>query len=287
MATPQYAARSNRISKEELYALSALFMEYFETEEGEPAEQGEETEKYSKVGAALVLKNDKIFAIECSRDGVHAVARLVMEHQDVVKDCKIFVSRKPCSLCTKLVVQAEVKEIFYLPIEPEYHQDGLETEEKKIAFEKEKLWVDELFRVSAISQKVFVPGAGLKVVESTQKYDVPTEQQQDTSTETLRKKYWNKDWLKNIKHNLPWPSFDEEMRKQIDVDFEGIMAWAAKIALVAGPTEIACKFQRVPREGKTTETTAQGTFDPENNVTDREASRLIDNISKVSSRADR
>ena len=275
MATPQYAARSNRISKEELYALSALFMEYFETEEGEPAEQGEETEKYRKVGAALVLTNDKIFAIECSRDGVHAVARLVMEHQDVVKDCKIFVSRKPCSLCTKLVVQAEVKEIFYLPIEPEYHQDGLETEEKKIAFEKEKLWVDELFRVSAISQKVFVPGAGLKVVESTQKYDVPTEQQQATSTETLRKKYWNKDWLKNIKHNLPWPSFDEEMRKQIDVDFEGIMAWAAKIALVAGSTEIACKFQRVPREGKTTETTAQGTFDPENNVTDRKQAALL------------
>ena len=270
MTTPKYAARSHRISKEELYALVTLFMEYFplETEEGEPAEQGEKTEKYRKVGAALVLTNDKIFAIDCSRDGVHAVARLVMEHQDVVKDCKIFVSRKPCSLCTKLLVQAEVKEIFYLPIEPEYHQDGLETdEEKKIAFEKEKLWVDELFRVSAISQKVFVPGAGLKFVESTQKYEVPTEQQQETCRKTLLAKYWNEDWLKNVKDNLPWPSFDEEMRKQIDVDFEVTMAWAAKIALFAGSTEIACKFQRVPREGQTTATTAQGTFDPQNNET--------------------
>ena len=270
MATPNYAARSHRISKEEVYALVTLFMECFplETEEGEPDDQGEKTEKYRKVGAALVLTNDKIFAIDCSRDGVHAVARLVMEHQDVVKDCKIFVSRKPCSFCTRLLVQAEVKEIFYLPIEPEYHQDGLETDqEKKSVFEKEKLWVDELFRVSAISQKVFVPGAGLKVVESTQEYDVPTEQQQATCRETLLTKYWNTDWLKNVKDNLPWPSFDEEMRKQIDVDFEGIMAWAAKIALFAGSTEIACKFQRVPREVETTAMTAQGTFDPENNVT--------------------
>ena len=270
MATPNYAARSHRISKEEVYALVTLFMECFplETEEGEPDDQGEKTEKYRKVGAALVLTNDKIFAIDCSRDGVHAVARLVMEHQDVVKDCKIFVSRKPCSFCTRLLVQAEVKEIFYLPIEPEYHQDGLETDqEKKSVFEKEKLWVDELFRVSAISQKVFVPGAGLKVVESTQNYEVPTEQQQATCRETLLTKYWNTDWLKNVKDNLPWPSFDEEMRKQIDVDFEGIMAWAAKIALFAGSTEIACKFQRVPRESETTARTAQGTFDPENNVT--------------------
>ena len=279
MTTPKYAARSHRISKEELYALVTLFMEYFplETEEGEPAEPGEKTEKYRKVGAALVLTNDKIFAIDCSRCGVHAVARLVMEHQDVVKDCKIFVSRKPCSLCTRLLVQAEVKEIFYLPIEPEYHQDGQETDqEKKTVFEKEKLWVDELFRVSAISQKVFVPGAGLKVVESTQIYDVPTEQQRATSKETLLKKYWNKDWLKDVKDKLPWPSFDEEMRKQIDVDFEGIMAWAAKIALFAGSTEIACKFQRVQRVCDSTETTAQGTFDPEKNViTDSKQAALM------------
>lgn len=147
------------------------------------------------------------------------------------------------------------------------------------------MWVDELFRVSAISQKVFVPGAGLKVVESTQKYEAPTGQQQATCTKTLLMKYWNKDWLKNVKNNLPWPSFDEQMRKQVDVAFEGIMAWAAKIALVAGSTagstEIACKFPRAPREGKTTETTAQGTFDPENNVTDRKQAAFFITLARI------
>ena len=305
-----YASRNNRISKEDLYVLLALFMEDFplETEEGEPAEQGEE-KKYRKVGAALVLPNDKIFAIDCSRNGVHGVARLLMEHQDVVKDCKIFVSRKPCSLCTKLLVQSKVKEIFYLPIEPEYHQDGQETEEKKKAFEffqKEKLRVDELFRVSAISQKVFVPGAGLKVVKNTQKYEIPTEQQQATLTETLLK-YWNKDWLKTgAQDNLPWPSFDEEMQKQIDVDLKGAMGWAAKIALIAGSTKIACKFQRYDpkQKDKTTNSDQEKegeklsdpkkneevdskqavgrgkgdeteTFDPENNETDRKQATVF------------
>ena len=239
----EHASRSHRISKEDLYVLLALFMEDFplETEEGEPAEQGED-KKYRKVGAALALPNDKIFAIDCTRNGVHGVARLLMEHQDVVEDCKIFVSRKPCSLCTKLLVQSKVKEIFYLPMEPEY-------------LGNEKLMVDELFRVSAISQKVFVPGAGLKEeIKIKQEYDIPTEQQQDK--DTLLKKYWKEDWFNNVKDNLPWPSFDTKMKEQIKDDFDGIMAWAAEIALIAGSTKIACKFERydpIKQKEKTTD----------------------------------
>ena len=192
-----------------------------------------------------------------------------MEHQDVVEDSKIFVSRKPCYLCTKLLVQSKVKEIFYLPMEPEYHGD-------------QKLTVDELFRVSAISQKVFVPGAGLKeVVKNKQEYDIPTEQQQDK--DALLTKYWNDDWFKNVKDNLPWPSFDTEMKKQIKDDFDSIMAWAAKIALIAGSTEIACKFERYDpkQKEKTTDSkqTVKGdeseTFDPENNETDRKQAAVF------------
>ena len=247
-----YASRSHRLSKEDLYVLLALFMEDFplETEEGEPAKKGEE-KKYRKVGAALVLPNDKIFAIDCTRNGVHGVARLLMEHQDVVKDCKIFVSRKPCSFCTKLLVQSKVKEIFYLPIEPEYHQDGQETKQKKKAFKDEKLRVDELFRVSAISQKVFVPGAGLKEVKN--KYDIPLEKQQKSTKKRLMKNYWKGEWLKNVRDNLPWPSFDCKMKVAINADFRNIMDWAAKIALVPGSTKIEFEFQRVQGSDETTD----------------------------------
>ena len=243
-----YAVRSHRLSKEDLYVLLALFMEDFplETEEGR-----QEEIKYRKVGAALVLPNDKIFAIDCTRNGVHGVARLLMEHRDVVKDCKIFVSRKPCSFCTKLLVQSKVKEIFYLPIEPEYHQDGRETKKKKKAFKDEKLRVDELFRVSAISQKVFVPGAGSKEVKN--KYDIPLEKQQKSTKELLMKKYWKGEWLKNVRDNLPWPSFDSKMEDAINDDFRDIINWAAKIALVPGSTKIEFEFQRVPGSDETTD----------------------------------
>lgn len=268
-----YASRGHRISKEDLYILLALFMEDFplETKKGEPAKQREE-KKYRKVGAALVLPNDKIFAIDCTRNGVHGVARLLMEHQDVVKDCKIFVSRKPCSFCTKLLVQSKVKEIFYLPIEPEYHQDGPETEEKKKAFENEKLRVDELFRVSAISQKVFVPGAGLKEVKNI--YYIPLEKQQKSTKELLMKKYWKGEWLENVRDNLPWPSFDHEMEVAINADFRDIIDWAAKIALVPGSTKIEFEFQRVPGGGTTTDQVA---FNPErsNETDNKQAAAFI------------
>ena len=49
----------------------------------------------------------------------------------------MFVSRKPCSLFTKLLVQSKVERILFPPFEPEYH--GLLTLEE---FERETLRVD-------------------------------------------------------------------------------------------------------------------------------------------------
>ena len=115
--------------------------------------------EYKRVGAVLVLPNDMIYAVDSSRNGVHGVARLLMAHQGTLKDCKVFVSRKPCSLCTKLLVQSKVKRVFYLPIEPEY--DYLRRkDENDDHFKDETSHVDELFKVSSIGQSVFVPRAG-------------------------------------------------------------------------------------------------------------------------------
>ena len=151
---PTYALRDSRISKEDLYMVLALFMEDF------PVKR-EEVGPYKRVGAVLVLPNDIIYAVDCSRNGAHGVARLLMAHQDILQDCKVFVSRKPCSLCTKLLVQSKVKRVFFLPIEPEYKDvknSGDETTR-----------VDNLFKVSEISQTVFVPRAGKEVLVNTEK----------------------------------------------------------------------------------------------------------------------
>ena len=60
-----YADRDVRISKENLYMVLALHMETF------PVEREEEIGDYRKVGAVLVLPNDMIYAVDCSRNGVH------------------------------------------------------------------------------------------------------------------------------------------------------------------------------------------------------------------------
>ena len=74
-----------------------------------------------KVGAVLVLPNDVFYAADCTRDGEHAVARLLMKHYDKAEGAKVFMSRKPCATCTKLLVQSKVNRVLYLPLEPEYH----------------------------------------------------------------------------------------------------------------------------------------------------------------------
>ena len=61
---PSYANRDLRITKENLYMVLALWMEQF------PVKQ-EENDSYKKVGAVLVLPNDMIHAVDCSRNGVH------------------------------------------------------------------------------------------------------------------------------------------------------------------------------------------------------------------------
>lgn len=88
---PSYADRDLRITKENLYMVLALWMEQFSIKQ-------EENDSYKKVGAVLVLPNDMIHAVDCSRNGVHGVARLLMAHPEILQDCKVFVSRKPCSL---------------------------------------------------------------------------------------------------------------------------------------------------------------------------------------------
>ena len=138
----------------------ALWMEDF------PEDKPEDS--YRKVGAVLVLPNDKIYAVECSRNGVHAVGRLLMMHHNVLEDCKGFVSRKPCTFCTKLLVQSKVKRVFYLPLEPEY------SPMKDVDLTEETLRVDNLFKVSSISQSVFVPEVGEDVIKDVQhRHQIP------------------------------------------------------------------------------------------------------------------
>ena len=54
---------------------------------GERQLQSEEDDSYHKVGAVLVRPDEMIHTVDCSRDGVHGIARLMIKHYDVAKDC--------------------------------------------------------------------------------------------------------------------------------------------------------------------------------------------------------
>ena len=188
--------------------------------------------RFKKVGAVLVLPNDVLYAAECSRDDVHDITRLLMKHHDMAQGCKVFVSRKPCSLCTKLLVQSKVKRVFYLPIEPEFIGIGKETFEAdankaKEKFEAEKSYVDNLFKVSAIGQTTFVPRVEEAVLEASEK-----KKKTKTPIKTLEKlqkglynTYWEETWMARAKDDLPWAAFDENIKEQVEAGFNGLFKW--------------------------------------------------------------
>ena len=220
-----YAARDCRISKENLYMVLALHMQEFP---GDP-----EIGDYKKVGAALVLPNDMLYAVDCSRHGVHGVARLLITHPEIPQECKVFVSRKPCSFCTKLLVQSKVKRVFYLPIEPEYYKDASDED-----FDDETSRVDELFKVSSIAQSVFVPRAGQEVIEAAERKHQTDRSRRTTEQDNLFNKYWDVAWFgetedaqDNCQKKLPWRAFDGEMREQVKEDFKSITEWMAHVLI--------------------------------------------------------
>ena len=149
----QYVKSYSRISKDTLYMILALWMERFVKKS---------PEDHNQVGA---VPNDVVYAADCSRDRVHAVARLLINHHDKAEGSKVFMSRKPCPVCAKLLVQSKVKRVLFLPFEPEYYSLAEEVQENEDPNKTQMKQVDNLFTASSIAQTKFV----LKVEKSVLK----------------------------------------------------------------------------------------------------------------------
>ena len=219
-----YATTNPRLSKDDLYLILAFWMESF------PDDKPSEDRLFKKVGAVLVLPNDICYAIDWSRVGVHAVVRLIMTHPDKLKGSKVFVSRKPCSFCTKLLVQKEVQRVFNLPIEPEYFPIKQLSKDEDKSYESEKACVDNLFKVSPIAVTTFVPEVEDEVVNAIQnKYKSSEEDRWVEKKDELLKRYWNQEWISEVQKYLPWGPFDEMMKSEVNKRFENMMTWISTI----------------------------------------------------------
>ena len=197
----------------------------------------EAPEHHNKVGAVLVLPNDVILATDCSRDGVHAVARLLIKHSDEAKGCKIFVSRKPCPFCAKLLVQSKVKRVLFLPTrEPEYYSNRRGKVRK--CNEEQMRQVDTLFTASTIAQTKFVLQVEDKVIDEAEESMKENGGNAETWIEDLIDKYSDSKWMKRIQKDLPWPELDKKMIKQIQEYFKKVMKWIAVVLVQSGKREL-------------------------------------------------
>ena len=212
-----YTNQHLRISKYNVFMLLALWMEDFihKTPENETTEKGTTNEApYNKVGAVMVLPNDLVLAVDCSREGVHAVARLLIKHHNKAEGCKMFVSRKPCPTCAKLLVQSKVKRVLFLPVEPEYYRwpDQSKSDEVKRKInednETQMKQVDILFTASSIAQTKFI----LRVEESVLKRkEKLTPQNHKTKVEEKKQELIEK--YNVFKENSDWTRIEFDKKR--------------------------------------------------------------------------
>ena len=248
-----YSDRPSRITKPDLFMVLALWMEDF----SDLLEDNQDTtyqSRHKKVGAAIVSPNDILYAVDCTRDGVHGVARLLMNNHDIAKGCTVFVSRKPCSFCAKLLVQSKVERVFFPPFEPEYYDGSRRCTSIGREFKREKSRVDILFQTSNIGQSVFVPTVAKAVLECEKRKHKPKDQSEaegtmdnriGKKTTELFDKFWKENWIKTVKENLSWPAFDQNLKEQVKQDFENTMRWMARILVQSGLDEDEITFKKV------------------------------------------
>ncbi|XP_036600196.1 cytidine and dCMP deaminase domain-containing protein 1 isoform X1 [Trichosurus vulpecula] len=126
-----------RLSKVNLFTLLSLWMELFPTVERKQKAQRKEEDELGPLGdnadvvkvsndkkqvkktGLVVVKNMKIVGLHCSSEDLHAGQIALIRHGSKMKNCDLYFSRKPCSACLKMIVNAGVNRISYWPADPE------------------------------------------------------------------------------------------------------------------------------------------------------------------------
>ncbi|XP_070577364.1 cytidine and dCMP deaminase domain-containing protein 1-like [Ptychodera flava] len=114
-------------------------------------EENEIPKPYNKMGVVVKNADGYLFAAEFSRKYAHPVMSLVLKFGRRLAGSTLYASRKPCSDCTKHMLQVIIKHVYYFPCDPEA---GNPTNSKTV----EDLEIsDHLFKVSDMSVRVKIP----------------------------------------------------------------------------------------------------------------------------------
>ncbi|XP_051983079.1 cytidine and dCMP deaminase domain-containing protein 1-like [Xyrauchen texanus] len=99
-----------RLSKANLFTLLSLWMELFPKEE-----QGQRGNDSAGDCGLVVIQECRVLGLHCSSAQLHAGQVAVVKHGPRLKGCDLYFSRKPCSTCLKMLINAGVNRISYWP----------------------------------------------------------------------------------------------------------------------------------------------------------------------------
>ncbi|XP_023667209.2 cytidine and dCMP deaminase domain-containing protein 1 isoform X1 [Paramormyrops kingsleyae] len=107
-----------RLSKVNLFTLLSLWMELFPRKEKETFPT--QTERWQVRSTGLVVVQGRsVTGLHCSSRDLHAGQIAVLKHGPRLRGCDLYFSRKPCSTCLKMIINAGVHQISYWPGDPE------------------------------------------------------------------------------------------------------------------------------------------------------------------------
>lgn len=105
-----------RLSKVNLFTLLSLWMELFPKKETQRQDNGSAGDT-----GLVVVQDQRVLGLHCS-GSVHAGQVAVIRHGTRLKGCDLYFSRKPCSTCLKMIINAGVNRISYWPTDAEISQ---------------------------------------------------------------------------------------------------------------------------------------------------------------------
>ncbi|XP_061494725.1 cytidine and dCMP deaminase domain-containing protein 1-like isoform X2 [Rhineura floridana] len=124
---------------------------------GKPKSESPAIGQFSKTGIVICegLKFERIVAMDCSTENLHAVQKALLRLPDEQKGRQVFLSRIPCISCVKFLVQAQVSKIYFWP--------NFETEIKKISEEEREelqhrsILINNILKESCVYDAMFIP----------------------------------------------------------------------------------------------------------------------------------
>ncbi|XP_054044956.1 cytidine and dCMP deaminase domain-containing protein 1-like isoform X2 [Rissa tridactyla] len=146
-----------RLEKKDLYMFLARHLE-------ESPECHAPSDQFNKTGIVICEsgKVHKIVAMSFSKPGLHAVQQIIRCLPSSLRDCTVYLSRKPCTTCTTFLIQGSVSSIYYWPMAPEKTGDDSVVKED---IEQ----ADRLLLRSHISSSVLLPMTSFETVKKIAK----------------------------------------------------------------------------------------------------------------------